>query len=677
MKVLSVDIETFSEIDIKKAGGYRYALDAQVMLFGYSIDHSEAECYDLMSEGPLPDKLVYALFDPKVKKTAHNAAFERAVLRTYFESALYVRSVDPSLAPAWEENTWKLIAITDGYLPVEQWKCSQVSCARAGYPLSLDEASKAMGLIQKKDPRGAALIRLFSVPCKPTKTNGGRTRNLPEHFPQEWEEFKEYCKQDVVTEQAISKFLEWVPVSDIEHTYWHENEKMNERGLRVDLDMVEGAVQVDTDLKEVLLGEAVELTSLENPNSRNQMLGWLNENGGFQAETLTKESVKDMLEESENPEVSKVLELRQELAKSSVKKYSAILASVCPDSRIRGTVQFGGAVRTLRNSGRIVQPQNLARILMGEKELDLAREIVKTGDAETLSMLWEAPSDVLSQLIRTAITASEGNVLYVVDYSSIEARFAAWVAEEDWALEVFNSHGKIYEATASRMFHVPIEQITKDSPLRQQGKTASLALQYQGGVNALTVMDFNKQIDDEDKPKLVKLWREANPNIVGMWYALDRAAIAAIKNPGSVFKVGKKGLAFSVRKNVLLSRLPSGRLLHYPRPHLTVNRWGGDSIGFYGMEQQSRKWTKSETYGGKLFENICQSGSRDLLMNGQHNAIAGGYSPILNVHDEIVCEQERGFGSVEELVKLMCQKPAWAEGLPLNAEGFETEYYNK
>lgn len=673
MRELSVDIETFSPVDIKRAGGYRYAEEAEVMLFGYSIDHGPAECVDLMTECYyIPEELVVALFDPAVLKSAHNAAFERAVLGHHFRKLLESREA------AYSKNTWGLIEKTGGHLPIEQWQCTQIMCARAAYPLDLDSASKALGTADKKDARGKALIRLFTVPCKPTKTNGMRERNLPEHFPQEWLEFIEYCKQDVKTEQAIANALSWNKTPEIENTYWHENEKMNEAGIRVDMELIEGAIHIDQKFRERLLEEAAELTGLENPNSRNQMLEWLNkQDEDLEAETLTKESVKDMLAEASDETVIRVLELRQELSKSSIKKYSAMAASVGHEGRIRGTVQFGGATRTFRNSGRIVQPQNLKRISMSEGDLLLARNLVKQKDGDMIELLFESVPSVLSELVRTAICARPGHRLLVADYSSIEARFAAWVAGEDWALDVFASHGKIYEATASRMFGVELSKITKDSPLRQQGKVASLALQYQGGENALTSMDYNKQIADEDKPKLVKLWRKANPNIVKMWYELDRAALASVENPGAVYKVGGKGLAFCTKKNVLLLRLPSGRLLHYPKPFLTVNRFGNQSIGFYGTDQKTRKWGKTETYGGKLFENICQAGSRDILMNGQHTAICFGYHPILNVHDEIVTEERYGFGSVEELSSLMCIKPEWAPDMPLKAEGFESEFYKK
>ena len=680
MKNLSIDIETYSEIDIKKAGAYRYAEEAEVMLFGYSVDFGEVECVDLMNGEEIPDHIVQAIFDPSVLKSAHNAAFERAVLGWYFTRELlwYYDDVGnfqwPAETYAKIGNHFKNGKVT---LPVEQWQCTQVLCARAGYPLDLDGASVALGTADKKDKRGRDLIRLFSVPCKPTKTNGGRTRNLPEHFPDKWREFIEYCKQDVRTEQAIAEKLSWIPISDEEKTYWHENEAMNARGLKIDMELVEGAMAIDKVHREKLLEEARSITGLDNPNSRDQMLGWLNGEGELDLETLTKDTVKVALTEVDAETVRRVLELRQELAKSSIKKYAAMQASVCRDGRVRGTVQFSGAARTGRNSGRIVQPQNLIRISMSDSELSSARKLVKKSDIGTIELLWESVPDVLSQLIRTCIVAPEGRTLYVCDYSAIEMRYGAWVSGEDWVIDVFNSHGKIYEATAARIFGVPIEQITKDSPLRQQGKAASLGLQFGGGVNALTTMDFNNQIPDDVKPDIVKLFRKTNPNIVKMWYELENAAKNAIRNPGDVFKVGKKGVAFSVRKNVLLFRLPSGRLLHYPKPHLTVNRFGGESVGFWGIDQIRRKWAKTDTFGGRLYENLCQGGSRDILMNGQHNLVKSGYHPVLNVHDEVVCEEDKGFGSVEEVERLMCTKAEWMGDFPLAAVGMETEYYCK
>lgn len=680
MRDLSIDIETYSEIDIRRAGAHRYALEAEVLLFGYSVDFGEVVCIDLTAGEDIPEDVVRAMFDPSVKKSAHNAAFERAVMRQYFIKILElwrsgaVRGVE---IPDWGDTTYALIEATEGYLPVEQWQCTQVMCARAGYPLDLDSASVALGTAEKKDKKGRDLIRLFSVPCKPTKSNGMRTRNYPEHFPEQWQEFIDYCEQDVRTEQAIAEKLSWIPISAEEEVFWHENERMNERGLLLDLELVEGAVAIDDRYREALINEAIHLTGLDNPNSRNQMLSWLNSEGDLDLTTLTKDTVKDALEVAEDETVLRVLELRQQLSRSSIKKYTAMQAAVFPDKRVRGTVQFGGAARTLRNSGRIIQPQNLKRISMGAEELNMARELVKVQDDALIGLFWGDTSDVLSQLIRTSIVAKPGHNLYVVDYSAIEARFAAWVAGEQWVLDVFNTHGKIYEATASRMFGVPIQEITKESELRQQGKTASLGLQYGGGVNALTTMDFNKLIPDSDKPGLVRLFRKANPNIVQMWYNLENAAKAAIRNPGDVYRVGKKGVAFSVRKNVLLMRLPSGRMLHYPKPHFTVNRFGSESIGFYGLDQNTRKFGKSETYGGKLFENLCQAGSRDILMNGQHNAIKAGYSPILNVHDEVITEQKIGFGSVAELEKLMCTKAEWMGDFPLAAAGDECFYYSK
>lgn len=684
MKNLSVDIETYSEIDIKKAGAYRYALDAEVMLFGYSEDFAEPECVDLMAGEEIPDHIVEALFDPGVRKSAHNAAFERAVLRQYFTRILYLyREVPGAEIPDWSAETYELIAKYEGYLPPEQWQCTQVMCARAGYPLDLDSASVALGTAEKKDKKGRDLIRLFSVPCKPTKSNGMRTRNLPEHFPDRWLEFISYCKQDVRTEQAIAKKLEWIPVLPEEEIYWHENEKMNERGLRIDMDLVCGAMAIDTVHREKLLEEARDITGIDNPNSRDQMLSWLNDEGDVAAETLTKEAVKEMLGETEDDSVRRVLELRQEISKSSIRKYAAMEASVCPDGRVRGTVQFNGAPRTGRDAGRLIQVQNLARMHMSEASIPLSRNIVKqaskssTPDVDHAEMLFGSLPNLLSQLIRTCIIAEQGHRLLVCDYSAIEARVIAWLAGEEWVLEVFSGHGKIYEATASRMFGVPIDEIGKDSEIRQRGKVAVLALGYQGGVNALTTMDIDKKIPDDAKPGLVKLFRKANPRIVQLWYDLNAAALRSIRNPGAVCKVGKKGVAFSTKRNTLMMRLPSGRLLHYPRAFIAMNRFGGDSIGFWGMEQQSRKWAKSETYGGKLAENLVQATARDILMCGMHNAVKAGYHPIMKVHDELVTEEKTDFGSLDELSELMCTKAEWMGDLPLRAEGFESIYYKK
>lgn len=672
MRELSIDIETYGEVDLPAAGAYRYAYDAEVMLLAFSFDFADPVCVDLMSGEDIPAEVVLALFDPAVRKTAHNAAFERCVLHKYFERVL---AGGRDLA-RWDAEVWDAIEATGGYLPVEQWRCTQVLCARAGYPLSLDEASKAMGLVEKKDPRGAALIRQFSIPCAPTKANGFRTRNLPEHDPEAWLEFIEYCEQDVRTEQAIAKFLDWFPIPEQEHRYWHINERMNERGLRVNMELVRQAISMSEAIKAGLLQEAAEITGLDNPNSRNQLLEWLNEEGDVEADALRKEDVSEMLSITEDDAVRRVLEIRQEAAKSSVSKYAAMERAACPDLRIRGTVQFGGAPRTLRDAGRIIQPQNLPRISLRDADLELARNLAMDGDRETLEMLFGPVQPILGQLIRTAIIPEEGKRLLVCDLASIESRVLAWLAGEDWKLDVFFSHGKIYEATASRMFGVPFDSITKESEMRQRGKVAELACGYGGSVNALTQMDFEKGIPDEAKPGLVRMYRKSNPKIVAFWSALESAALKALHSPGVVFKV-RQGVAFCAKKNVLLLKLPSGRLLHYPKPHLTTNRWGNESIGFYGMAQQSRKWSRLETYGGKLAENVTQAVARDVLMNGLEHIVRAGYHPILKVHDEIVCEEPYGFGDISEMEQLMCAPADWMEGLPLDAEGFEGLYYKK
>lgn len=678
MKDLSIDIETFSTVDIKKAGAYRYAEEAEVLLLSYSIDFAEPVCVDLMKDLHIPDFIAFALFDPSVKKSAHNAAFERAVLRQHFLRLLRKRAAKHQDIPPYSEATWGVIEQAQGYLHPSQWQCTQIMCARAGYPLSLDEASKALGTADKKDKRGLDLIRKFSVPCKPTKSNNFRTRNLPEHFPEDWQDFIAYCNQDVRTEQAIAKALSWIPVPEQEHEYWQENEQMNERGILVDTVLVESAIRIDADRRELLLAEASNLTGLDNPNSRAQLLQWLNEvSDEDEYETLRADDVKAIIASTDDELITRVMQLRQELSKNSIRKYDALMASVCLDGRAHGMIQFNGAPRTGRDAGRIIQPQNLPRMSIPDSLLDFVRTAIRDGDLGVISVLYDNIPDLLSQLIRTTLVAEEGKRLIVGDYNSIESRVLAWLAGEEWKLEVFRTHGKIYEATASRMFNVPIEMVTKDSEYRQNGKVAELALGFGGSVGAITTMDRGGSIADEVKPKLVTLYRASNPKTVKFWYALERAALLAIKNPHEIYKVGQ-GIAFCSKKNVLLMRLPSGRLLSYPRPFLTVNRWGNESIGFWGMDQKKGgKWSKQETYGGKLAENATQATARDVLMNGMHNLVTAGYSPILKVHDEVVTEEPYGFGTKQEMADLMCKKLPWMDGLPLAAEVFESVYYKK
>lgn len=699
MTNLNIDVETFSVEDIK-SGVHKYASGAELLLFAYSYDDGPVQVVDIAQGEEIPGYIVDALFDKKVIKKAWNAAFEIEILENFLMCEL----------------------------PLSQWSCTMVRSARCGYPLSLDAAAKAVGLPVEKDASGKRLINLFSVPRKPTKTNPA-VRVYPQDEPEKWEEFKRYNKQDVVVEKHLDAFFSQYPETTVfEQKMYVLDRKINKRGLELDLPLIRKAVQFDEEYKARLFDEAKRLTGLENPNSVDQLKGWLEEKTGVVWKDLNKDVLRFALEESVVPfaervtyargskgyedfmkepinarkygkpdvekpeevtvvesdgsiqgfrqslEVKRVLELRKELSNTSVRKYVTMLKAEL-HGRIYDTIQFYGAARTGRNAGRIIQPQNLPRVYMSDEELDIARNIVKFGDLETLSMCFESVSSVLSQLIRTAIIAKEGKILKVTDLSAIEARILAWYADEKHVLDVFRSHGKIYEATAAMMFKVPFESVTKESEMRQRGKVASLACGYQGSVGALSAMDADRKIPDEDKPGLVKAWREAHPNIVRFWYKTQDCAIKALTNPGEKVPLAK-GAYFVTRKDALLFYLPSGRYLMYPKAGLKEGRFGL-VVTFWGVDQKINKWCKQETYGGSLVENLVQATARDVLMEGMYNMTKAGYDLVTNVHDETVAETDEGFGSLEEIERLMCDMPEWAEGLPLAAAGFESYYYKK
>lgn len=665
---LNIDVETYSEEDIAK-GVHKYTTASELLLFAYSFDRGPVQVVDIISGEQIPEDIQDALFDPKVLKKAWNAAFEIEQLERYF------------MAP----------------MILSQWQCTMVKAARCGYPLSLDKAAKALGLPVEKDSAGKALIKLFSVPRKPTKNNPA-TRVYPSDNPEKWEEYKRYNKQDVVVEMHIDDTLSAFPDQPyFEHLMYVLDRQINKRGLCLDLPFIRKIIALDSEYKEILLEKARELTGLGNPNSLQQLKGWLEEHTGKIWKGLDKQVLKGALENGEipyaergedgtekldgsvvgvnlSPLVREVLELRKELSNTSVKKYIAMLASEI-NGRIYDTIQFNGAGRTGRNAGRLIQPQNLPRVTMSVEELGAARKLVMSGDLGTLQMCYESVSDTLSQLIRTAIISAPGKRLIVCDLSAIEARVLAWLAGEEHVLEVFRTHGKIYEATAAMMFKVPFESVTKGSEMRQRGKVASLACGYQGGANAITTMDLDNKIPDEEKPGLVKAWRAAHPNIVRFWYKTQESAIKAINNPGEKVPLSK-GAYFVTCSGALLFYLPSGRYLTYPKVSLEESPYG-PKIVFWGLDQTTNSWKKQDTYGGKLVENLVQAVARDVLMRGMYNMVRKGYDIVTNVHDEIVAEMPVGQGSVEEVEKLMCQMPEWAEGLPLAAEGFESEYYRK
>lgn len=649
MQTLSIDIETYSSADLLKSGVYKYveAPDFEILLFAYAFNDDPVQLLDLTNafDSEKYERVIEALINPAILKTAYNANFERTCIAKYFERTL----------------------------PPEQWECTMVKAGMLGLPMSLDAASKVLKLEQKKDSAGKALIRYFSLPCKPTKTNNFRTRNLPKHDPEKWKQFSDYCVQDVVVEMAIRNKLSFFQIPLTEKRLWQLDQNINDHGVLVDQSFVQNAIHQDIEYKDRLTKEAIELTGLNNPNSAAQLKDWLTTETGESVTSLTKEAIPVLLKSADCEIVKRVLNLRQEMSKTSVKKYEAMAKAVCKDSRIRGLLQFYGANRTGRWAGRLVQVQNLPQNHLSD--LDLARRLVKDNDLELLEMLFGNVPDTLSQLIRTAFIAPEGHRFIVADFSAIEARVIAWLAGERWRLQVFATHGKIYEASASQMFKVPIESVTKGSDLRQKGKVSELALGYQGGPNALIKMGALKMgIQENELPKLVKMWRNANKAIVSFWDVVNDAAIAAVEGtPTSI----QHGIKFFTDKNVLFIELPSKRRLSYIAPKLIPNKFGGVSLTYEGMDQTTKQWGKQDTYGGKLVENIVQAIARDCLAESMIRLSDAGYNIVMHVHDETVSEMPYGKGSLAEVNEIMGRPIPWAKGLPLKADSYETTYYKK
>ncbi|KHF41473.1 DNA polymerase [Halalkalibacter okhensis] len=648
METLSIDIETYSSVSLVKHGVYHYceSEDFEILLLAYAVDDEEVQIIDLASGEKVPNDILAAITDPMVTKTAYNANFERTCLSKYFNAAM----------------------------PPEQWRCSSVHALMLGLPGHLDGVAKCLKLNEQKMKEGKALIRYFSIPCKATKVNGGRTRNLPEHDVEKWTSFKEYCKQDVEVERQIRKKLEAFPIPPAEQKLWELDQNINDQGVQVDVELVIHAIQADITLQENLFNEAVGLTGLDNPNSPAQLKSWLLKQG-VEVGSLAKKNVEALMGEVEHSDVRRLLELRQAMSKTSVKKYEVMERSMCPDQRIRGLLQFYGANRTGRWAGRLVQIHNLPRNSM--TDLDIARDLLKSGNYEVLEILFDSVSDVLSQLIRTAFIPSKGHRFIVADFSAIEARVIAWLAGERWRMEVFQSHGKIYEASAAQMFRVPIETIDKGSPLRQKGKIAELALGYGGSKGALTQMGaLEMGLTEVELPELVSAWREANPKIVKLWWNVEAAAIKAVKEK-AVVKM-QYGLTFHYRKGILFITLPSGRSLAYVRPRMGVDeRFGKEQLTYEGTEQGSKQWGRIPTYGGKLTENIIQAIARDCLAEAMVKLNDAGYRINFHVHDEVILDVPVGTGSKEEVEKVMGQPIKWAPGLPLGADSFETDYYMK
>ncbi len=639
MRHLNIDIETYSSNDIKN-GVYKHAdaSDFEILLFAYSIDGGEVECLDL-TKASLPDDIRDMLFDNEVRKHAFNAQFERVCLSKYLGLPYYL---DPS-----------------------QWRCTMVLAQELGLPASLERCASYLNLAQEKDAAGKNLIKYFSVPCKPTKVNGGRTRNLPEHDLEKWQMFIDYCVQDVVVEMAIAEKLSALPVHEREWDFYACDQRINDRGVELDTELVASALYCKDIKMESLASELKAITGLANPNSRAQLLPWLQSNG-YSAKGLTKADVEKELQTAEG-ELKRVLELKLQTAMSSLKKYEAMERAMCSDSRVHGLLQFYGASRTGRWAGRVVQVQNLARNYLSD--LDDARNFVKKRDIDAVEVLYDSLNDTLKQLIRTALVAKEGSTFYVSDFSAIEARVIAWFAGEDWRLDVFSTHGKIYEASASQMFGIPIESVDKN--LRQKGKIAELALGYQGRTGALKQMGaLNMGLEEGELQGLVDDWRRANKKIVQFWKDVQKAAIKALKTRAPI-KLGK--LIFKYRKGFLLIKLPSGRNLAYARAKVEVGDYG-DKLTYEGQGDKAY-FTKQETYGGKLVENIVQATARDILAEALLRIEEAGHDVVFHVHDEAIIEGE-GM-TIEEVNDLMAQAPDWAEGLPLNSEGYITKYYMK
>lgn len=663
MKTLSIDIETYSGYDLSKCGVYKYAEspDFEILLFGYSVDDGEVQVIDLSSGEHLPPEIFNALTDDDVQKWAFNANFERVCL------SRYISDMDISLDPFADNHHSAEILGKAKYLNPASWRCAMVWSAYMGLPLSLEGAGAVLGLEKQKLTEGKDLIRYFCSPCKPTATNGQRMRNRPEHAPDKWEAFKAYNRRDVETELSIHERLAKFPVPD---TVWEEyahDQEINDRGVALDMALVRNAIKADARSRTELTRLMKELTDLDNPNSVQQMKQWLADNG-METDSLGKKVVTELLKDAPEP-LGKVLSLRQQLAKSSIKKYQTMGNAVCADGRARGMFQFYGANRTGRWAGRLIQMQNLPQNHL--VDLEQARSLVRYGDFDALSLLYDNIPDVLSQLIRTAFVPRDGYKLIVADFSAIEARVIAWLAGERWRNDVFATHGKIYEASASQMFHVPIEEVTKGSPLRQKGKIAELALGYGGSVGALKAMGaLEMGLSEEELRPLVSAWRSANPNIVKFWWDVDRAAMKAVRDRTMT---ETHGIRFGYQSGMLFITLPSGRRLSYVKPRIETNQFGSDCVTYEGVGG-TKKWERIESYGPKFVENIVQAISRDILSHAMQTL--RHCSIVMHIHDEIVIEAGPEM-SAEILCQQMSRTPPWAEGLLLIADGFDCSFYKK
>lgn len=659
MRTLSIDIETFSSADLSKCGVYKYAEapDFEILLFGYSADGAPVQVVDLATGETIPDEVVAALTDDTVIKWAFNAQFERICLSRWLRDH-----------GSFDNTGYSIPEDTLGdYLNPTSWHCTMIWSAYMGLPLSLEGVGAVLGLDKQKLAEGKDLIRYFCQPCAPTKSNGGRTRNRPEDFPEKWTAFKRYNVRDVEVEMSIQAKLAKFPVPESVWEEYHIDQEINDRGVALDMDLVHQAIEMDTRSRQELLAGIKRLTALENPNSVQQMKQWLSENG-LELDSLGKKDVAEAIKTAP-PDQREVLLLRQQLAKSSVKKYQAMEKAVCADGRARGMFQFYGANRTGRWAGRIIQMQNLPQNHL--PDLTEARSLVRNGDFEAVQMLYEDVPDTLSQLIRTAFVPKSGYKFIVADFSAIEARVLAWFAGEQWRQDVFANGGDIYCASASQMFKVPVEKHGINGHLRQKGKIAELALGYGGSVGALKAMGaLEMGLSEEELPPLVNAWRTSNPNIVRFWWDVDRAAMNAVQKH---IDEDVAGITFAYRSGMMFITLPSGRKLTYVKPKIGQNQFGGDCITYEGIGS-TKKWERLETYGPKLVENIVQATARDILCYAmrtlQHCFIT------MHIHDELVIEASPEV-SLDAICKQMGRTPPWAKGLKLRADGYETDFYKK
>lgn len=653
--VLAIDIETYSDINLSDNGVYKYTdtPNFEILLFAYAFDNDPVQIVDLAQGEKLPEKVLQALLDKNVIKTAFNAQFERVCINKYFG------------------------------IQTENWECTMIKAWSLGITGGLENVGKAIGLKpdMQKLMTGKNLIRLFSIPRK--VTNPGqisllkkRTRLFPKDRPKEWEQFKTYCKQDVETERAIRDKLSRFPMPETEKQLYALDQRINDRGIMIDLNMAENAIAIDTEQTDRLTKMFQETTGLENPNSLTDIKTYIKEHVGKVIRSITKDNLdvlKDKL--ADYPSIVTVLDIRQQLSRTSISKYKKMIDIACHDHRARGLLQFYGASRTSRWAGRLIQVQNLPQNHI--KDLDTARKIVKYGDLDLLQMLYDDPADILSQCIRTAIIPAPGKKFIVADFSAIEARIIAWIAGEQWRLDVFKTHGKIYEASASQMFNVPIKEIDKGSPLRQKGKIAELALGYQGSTGALKNMGALKMgLTEDELPELVKQWRVANPKIVQLWYEVESKVMTAIQDRTTV-RI-KDNLTAIYQNSILFIELPSGRRLAYPKPQvIDHDRFPGKQKIIFQELNSDGQWIETETYGGRLVENIVQATARDCLVHSMLKLDRAGYEIVMHVHDEVVIEIEKNRDELKNVINLMSEDIPWAPGLPMRADGYECEYYQK